>query len=79
MTGFSLGTSSDFGSTRPMSTKPGQPYLNGRDTPSQPGDDVVGGWTHEQLMRMDARFRERLERAIARGKEHPKDDPARTR
>ena len=39
---------------RGMSTKPGEPYLNGRDAPSQPGDEVVGGWPREQLEKMDA-------------------------
>ena len=53
-----------------MSTKPGDPYLNGRDAPSQPGDEVVGGWSREQLEKMDVRFRSRLERAIANGREH---------
>ena len=36
----------------------------------QPGDEVVGGWSREQLMRMDAHFVDAVERAIARGKEH---------
>jgi len=53
-----------------MATKPGEPYLNGRDAPAQPGDEVVGGWLREQLEKMDARFRSRLERAIANGREH---------
>src|SRR5262245_10866231 len=55
---------------RGMSTKPGEPYLNGRNAPSQPGDEQVGGWPRDQLMRMDARFCERLEHAIANGEEH---------
>jgi len=53
-----------------MATKPGEPYLNRRDAPSQPGDEVVGGWSREQLEKMDARFRSRLERAIVNGREH---------
>jgi len=53
-----------------MATKPGEPYLNRRDAPSQPGDEVVGGWSGEQLEKMDARFRSRLERAIVNGREH---------
>jgi hypothetical protein len=36
----------------------------------QPGDEVVGGWSREQLMRMDAHFVDAVERAIARWKEH---------
>ena len=59
-----------------MATKPGEPYLNRRDAPSQPGDEVVGGWSREQLERMDARFVHAVERAIAREKEHaPKERP----
>ena len=38
--------------------------------PCEPGDEQEGTWPRDQLMRMDARFCERLERAIARGKEH---------
>ena len=54
-----------------MSNKPGEPYLHGRDTPPQPGDDQDGNWPRERLIRMDARFVERLERAIANGQERP--------
>jgi hypothetical protein len=53
-----------------MSTRPGALYVHGRHTPSLPGDEVVGGWSREQLMRMDARFRTRLEREIVNGREH---------
>jgi hypothetical protein len=53
-----------------MSTKRGALYVHGRHSPSQPGDEVVGGWSREQLEKMDARFRTRLERAITNGKEH---------
>ena len=42
---------------------------------SEPGDELVGDWPRDALIRMDARFCARLERAIARGKERPKDDP----
>ena len=45
-------------------------YLNGKGTPLQPGDEVVGGWSREQLEKMDMRFCSRLERAIANGREH---------
>jgi hypothetical protein len=59
-----------------MSTKRGALYVHGRHTPSQPGDEVVGGWSREQLERMDARFVHAVERAIAREKEHaPKERP----
>jgi len=27
--------------------------------PSKPGDEIVGGWTHEQLVRMDELLRRR--------------------
>jgi len=40
----------------------------------EPGDELVGEWPREQLVRMDMRFCARLERAIARGKEHPKGE-----
>jgi hypothetical protein len=42
----------------------------------EPGDEVVGEWSRDALMRMDARFVHAVERAIARGKEHaPKERP----
>ena len=43
-----------------MSTKRGALYVHGRHTPSQPGDEFVGEWPRDQLVRMDARFCERL-------------------
>jgi hypothetical protein len=46
------------------------PYVCGRDTPFQPGDEVVGDYSRERLIRMDGRFRERLERAFRDGTEH---------
>jgi hypothetical protein len=46
-----------------------EPYLNGKNTPAQPGDEVVGGWTREALLKMDARFCIAMERAFARGDE----------
>jgi hypothetical protein len=39
-------------------------YLSGKNNPPQPGDESVGQWSLEQLPRMNARFVERLERAI---------------
>ena len=39
------------------------------DAPPQPGDEVVGGWSRERLERMNRKFVDRLERAIARGEE----------
>ena len=54
----------------------GQPsrYLNGGTNalmraPSAPGDELQGGWTREQLLRMDGNFVAAIERAIARGLE----------
>jgi hypothetical protein len=46
------------------------PYLAGKRTPWQPGDEQVGDWSHSQLLRMDNRFRARLLRAFKRGKEN---------
>jgi hypothetical protein len=33
-------------------------------------DAVEGQWARDQLIRMDEQFRDRVERAIANGKEH---------
>jgi len=40
------------------------------DAPPQPGDEQVGLWSHAQLVRMDNRFRQRIERAFKNGSEH---------
>ena len=40
-----------------------------RDGRYEPGDEITGGWTLERLLRMNNRFVERLERAVARGLE----------
>ena len=47
------------------------PYLHSRirDEHCEPGDEIAGGWTFERLLRMNDRFVERLEHAIARGLE----------
>ena len=37
--------------------------------PSKPGDELQGGWSREQLLRMDDRFVATMERAIAAGQE----------
>ena len=54
--------------------KPYQQPTNGRSKlqngASEPGDELVGEWPRDALIRMDMRFCERLERAIANGKEH---------
>jgi hypothetical protein len=54
-----------------MPTK--QPYRNGKRPPPQPGDEAIGDWSRERLFRMDARFRVRMERAIAAGLERPQE------
>jgi hypothetical protein len=41
---------------------------NGKETPSQPGDEQVGAYSCEQGIRMSARFVERVERAFETGK-----------
>jgi hypothetical protein len=41
-----------------------------RDCPPQRGDEQ-STWTRAQLLKMNARFTQRLERAIARGDERP--------
>ena len=53
-----------------MVSAPGEWRKYFRDCPPQPGDEVVGAWSRDQLMRMDARFCERLQHAIASGEEH---------
>jgi len=40
----------------------------------QRGDVVEGWWSRKMLLRMDARFVARLERAISDGHEHRPDD-----
>jgi hypothetical protein len=46
-----------------------EPYTNGKDCPMQPGDEQVGEYSRERLLRMDARFVERVERAFETGRE----------
>jgi hypothetical protein len=48
--------------------KPKQPYRNGKNTP-QAGDERDGTWPREQLLAMNRRFVERVERAIRLGLE----------
>jgi len=60
-----------------MSSRKGEKYLNGKSTPPQAGDEAVGAWSRERLIRMDADFVERMQRAIASGKEKPPEDPTR--
>jgi hypothetical protein len=46
-----------------------RPYLNGKGAALQPGDEVVGEYSRERLLRMDARFVARVERAFETGSE----------
>jgi hypothetical protein len=48
-----------------------------KNAPQEPGDEQQGNWPRDQLVRMDARFVHAVERAIARGEEHPKSEPPR--
>jgi hypothetical protein len=46
-------------------------YEFGRTAEPEFGDEAVGQWSPEQLDRVNARFVERVERAIAAGDESP--------
>ena len=46
-----------------------------RIAPSEPGDEL-GAYTLERLLEMDRRFRERVARAIADGRERPLTTPS---
>jgi hypothetical protein len=56
-------------SASPRNRKP-SPYVCGKDTPFQPGDERQGDYSRERLVAMNQRFVERVERAIASGEEH---------
>ena len=49
--------------------RPPHLYSRIRDDHYEPGDEIAGGWALERLLRMNDRFVERLEHAIARGLE----------
>jgi hypothetical protein len=51
-----------------------EPYTSGKDCPQQPGDEVVGEYSRERLLRMNDRFVERVEHAIRLGLEHPEPE-----
>jgi hypothetical protein len=56
---------------RPVGRPPHQ-HAHTWDDTFEPGDEIPGGWSLEQLLRMNERFVERVERAFARGLEtHP--------
>ena len=46
-----------------------RPYLNGKGAACQPGNEVVGEYSRERLLRMNDRFVERVERAFETGSE----------
>jgi hypothetical protein len=46
-----------------------EPYVNGKSMLPLPGDEIVGAWSREQLEAMDAKFRQRVERAFENGSE----------
>ena len=49
--------------------RPGRKPYNGvivRADVSEPGDEAVGQWSHAQLVRMDNRFRQPIQRAFHR-------------
>jgi hypothetical protein len=46
------------------------PYVSGKKTPWQPGDQEQGCWSYDRLIAMDRRFCERVERAFENGSEH---------
>jgi len=62
-------------SASPRNCKP-SPYVCGKATPPQPGDEQVGEYSRERLIRMNDRFVERMESAISRGLECPPDGAA---
>jgi hypothetical protein len=41
----------------------------------EPGDEQAGEWSRDHLLRMDEKFRRRLERAIERGTETRQPEP----
>jgi hypothetical protein len=47
-----------------------EPYVCGKDTPSQPGDEQSGGWSREHLLKMDEKFIRAVERAFETDSEH---------
>ena len=55
-------------SNRKRVRKP-EPYVASKRATFQPGDEVVGEYTRERLLKMNDRFVERVERAIANGDE----------
>jgi len=47
-----------------------EPYVCGRDTPPQPGDEQVGAYSYEQRVRMNERFVHAVEHAFETGAEN---------
>jgi hypothetical protein len=55
-----------------MPTRYGQGWAS-RSADSEPDDRLYGDWSREELLRMDEKFCERMQKAIARGLERPPD------
>jgi len=51
--------------------------LDRRAAEPQPGDERNGDYDKEKLLKMDSKFRARMERAIAHGLERPHGDQER--
>jgi hypothetical protein len=72
MSSISAGGLGDF---TPARRKPGQPsrYVNGGSSKlaaaTEPDDRLVGEWSRERLIKMDAKFCAAMTRAIERGLE----------
>ena len=47
-----------------------EPYLASKRTAFQPGDEVVGEYSRERLIKMDEKFTPAVERAFENGSEH---------
>jgi hypothetical protein len=47
-----------------------EPYVCGKATPPQPGDEQIGAYSYEQRMRMDEKFTRAVERAFETGAEN---------
>jgi hypothetical protein len=47
-----------------------EPYVCGKDTPPQPGDEQCGAFSRDRLVAMDQRFVRAIERAFENGTEH---------
>jgi hypothetical protein len=46
-----------------------RPYSNGKNCAPVAGDEREGNWPRERLIKMDEKFRERMKKALADGRE----------